>query len=59
MAKPHGIGVWSEERHAAGAFGTSLRFIVFVSQDADGLSQTNEKPDEKKTKKKIEPYRKG
>lgn len=43
LAKPHGIGVRSEERHAARTSGVSLRFTALISQRADGLSPSYSK----------------
>lgn len=47
MTKPHGIRIRSEERHAAGTSGISIRFNALVSQRADGLSPVFEKLDSK------------
>ena len=45
LAKPHGVGVGGEKRHAAGTSGVSLRLATLVSQRADRLSQKSERPD--------------
>ena len=55
MTKPHGIGVRSEEGHAAGTSGDSLRFSALVSQRVDKLSLIVEKLDMKRKGRRAFP----